>query len=289
MAAPTRGDYKQYMTRHLLDRTLTLGDPDDIRAAARELAEGATVGHGFGNFYVISSRPDAATVRGINLLKGRPPGQVGSVTTTPPRIPLLFDWDALPPGLTPRAVLGVMDAVFELGPFGFRGPAAAHVPDHLTQLDGGVRTTQVIAPGYACPSNRLYSRAMDLLGTDLLYITSANRSRHATGAPDEPAHWRADALHAEFAAEPTFVVIAHADEAAVRRRYPLHAPMSTTILAFHTVAGRGRDLRLVVERHGGLAVDRLRPIVERLGFGLEVAPQAARRLELRAYPDGAPS
>jgi hypothetical protein len=63
------------MTRHLLDRTRTLDDPDDIRAAARELAEGATVGHGFGNFYVISSRPDAATVRGINLLKGRPPGR----------------------------------------------------------------------------------------------------------------------------------------------------------------------------------------------------------------------
>jgi hypothetical protein len=36
-------------------------------------------------------------------------------------------------------------------------------------------------------------------------------------------------------------------------------------------------------------VDRLRPIVERLGFGLEVAPQAARRLELRAYLDGTPS
>ena len=123
-----------------------------------------SVGQGFGNFYVLTTRPDAATVRRINLLKGRPPDQVGSVVTTPLRIPLLFDWAALPEGLTGRAVRSVMDALFELGPFGFRGPAAAHVPDHLAQVDRGVRTTQVIAPGYACPSNRFLSRALDLVG-----------------------------------------------------------------------------------------------------------------------------
>ena len=61
--------------------------------------------------------------------------------------------------------------------------------------------------------------------------------------------------------------------------------MSTTILAFHKVAHDGRDVRLVVERHGSLPLEQLRSVVERLGFGLEIAPSAARRLELREYPD----
>jgi hypothetical protein len=279
------------VTSYLLDRAvarnrpLLLDDAGDTGEAAAVLAAGGAVGQGFGNFYVLTTRPDAATVRRINLLKGRPPEQVGSVVTTPLRIPLLFDWAALPEGLSARVVRSVMDALFELGPFGFRGPAAAHVPDHLAQVDGGVRTTQVIAPGYACPSNRFLSRALDLVREDLLYVTSANRSRHLTGAPDEPAHWRADGLRAEFGSDPGFVVLAHPDEAAARQRYPLHAPMSTTILAFHEVAQRAQGVRLVVERHGSLPVEQLRSVVERLGFGLEVAPSAARRLELREYPD----
>jgi hypothetical protein len=135
-----------------------------------------------------------------------------------------------------------------------------------------VRTTQVIAPGYACVSNRFLSRALDLVREDLLYVTSANRSRHLTGAPDEPAHWRADGLRTEFGSDPDFVVLAHPDEDAARRRYPLHAPMSTTILAFHKVANTGREVRLVVERHGSLPIEQLRPVVERLGFGLDIAP-----------------
>jgi hypothetical protein len=279
------------MTNSLLDRAVTrerpllLNDADDVADAAAVLAAGGVIGQGFGNFYVLTTRPDAATVRGINLLKGRPADQVGSVVTTPLRIPLLFDWSALPEGLSGRAVRSVMDALFELGPFGFRGPAAAHVPDHLVQVDCGGRTTQVIAPGYACVSNRFLSRALDLVRADLLYVTSANRSRHLTGAPDEPAHWRADGLRAEFGSHPDFVVLAHPDEGAARRRYPLHAPMSTTILAFHKVAGTGREVRLVVERHGSLPIEALRPVVERLGFGLDIAPTAVRRLELREYLD----
>jgi hypothetical protein len=260
-----------------------------VAEAAAVLAAGGVVGQGFGNFSVLTTRSDAVTVRRINLLKGRPPGQVGSVVTTPPRIPLLFDWGALPEGLTARAVRSLMDALFELGPFGFRGPAAAHVPNHLAQVDEGVRTTQVIAPGYACPSNRFLSRALDLVDGDLLYVTSANRSRHLTGAPDEPAHWRADGLRAEFGSDLDFVVLAHPDEAAARRCYPLHAPMSTTILAFHKVAQEGREVRLVVERHGSLPLEQLRSVVERVGFGLEIAPSAARRLELREYPHAAGS
>jgi tRNA A37 threonylcarbamoyladenosine synthetase subunit TsaC/SUA5/YrdC len=283
------------VTSYLLDRAvarnrrLLLDSADDLADAAAVLAAGGVVGQGFGNFYVLTTRPDAATVRRINLLKGRPPDQVGSVVTTPLRIPLLFDWAALPDGLPGRVVRSLMDALFELGPFGFRGPAAAHVPDHLAQIDDRVRTTQVIAPGYACPSNRFLSRALDLVNGDVLYVTSANRSRHLTGAPDEPAHWRADGLRGEFGSDPGFVVLAHPDEAAARRRYPLHAPMSTTILAFHKVAHDGRDVRLVVERHGSLPLEQLRSVVERVGFGLETAPSAARRLELREYPDAAGS
>ncbi len=269
----------------VLSRPLLLDHADDVAEAAAVLARGGLVGQAFGNFYVLTTRPDAATVRRVNLLKGRPADQVGSVVTTPPRIPLLFDWAALPQGLSGRAVRSLVDALFELGPFGFRGPAAAYVPDHLAQFDGGVRTTQVIAPGYACPSNRFLSRALELVRDDLLYVTSANRSRHLTGAPDEPAHWRADALRTEFGSDPGFVVLAHPDEAAARRRYPLHAPMSTTILAFHKVARRGPEIHLVVERHGSLPVEHVRSVVERLGFGLELAPSAAQRLELREYPD----
>jgi hypothetical protein len=62
---------------------------------------------------------------------------------------------------------------------------------------------------------------------------------------------------------------------------------STTILAFHTVARWGSEVRLVMERHGSLPVEHVRPVVERLGFGLELAPSAARRLELREYPETA--
>jgi tRNA A37 threonylcarbamoyladenosine synthetase subunit TsaC/SUA5/YrdC len=279
------------MTSHLFDQTLAcipplmIDDADDVADAATVLARGGAVGQAFGNFYALTTRPDARTVRRINQLKGRPPDQVGSVVTTPLRIPLLFDWAALPPGLPAWAVRSVMDALFELGPFGFRGPAAAHVPDHLTQVDAGVRTTQVIAPGYACPSNRFLARALHLVRDDLLFVTSANRSRHSTGAREEPAHWRAEALRAEFAAERDFVVLAHRDEPATRRRYPLHLPMSTTVLAFHKVANRGSSARLIVERHGSLSVEHVRSVAERLGFGIEVAPKATRRLELREYPE----
>jgi hypothetical protein len=55
-------------------RTITT----DAAAAAAALAGGAVIAHGFANFYAITTRADADTVRGVNLLKGRPSGQVGS-------------------------------------------------------------------------------------------------------------------------------------------------------------------------------------------------------------------
>jgi hypothetical protein len=126
---------------------------------------------------------------------------------------------------------------------------------------------------------------MDLLKEDFLYVTSANRSRHVTGAADEPAHYRGSDIKEEFKGEQAFVVLRHPDEAAARSNYPLFAPMSTTILAFHKLAKPtpGGRPRLLVERHGSLHVDDLRPYVERLGFGLELGPKAIARLSERHY------
>jgi len=264
-----------------------LSDPLDREIVARALGQGMTVAHSFGNFYVISTRPLAATVRRVNLMKGRPADQVGSVTTTRAHMAGLFDWSRLPDGLTRAAVQALMDDLFTHGPFGFRGPAAARMPEHLTFPDDGVRTTQLIAPGYDCPSNMFLARALAEVGGDYLYITSANRSRHLTGAEDEPAHWQADGIAEEFGSDPGFLLLRHDDEIATRQRYPRYAPMSTTILAFHKLAGAdeaGRP-RLIVERHGSLPVEELRRVVERHGFGLTLGPKAARRLALREYPN----
>ncbi|NHC15171.1 hypothetical protein G9H71_15400 [Motilibacter sp. E257] len=253
--------------------------------AARALAAGGIVAHAFANFYAITTRPDAETVRSVNLLKGRPIGQVGSITTTPSRIPFVYDWSRLPPGLARHDVLEIMDALFAEGPFGFRGPAASDVPDHLTQHEGWVRTAQVIAPGHACPSNEFLASCLTAADADLLYITSANRSRHLSGASDEPAHFRGDALAAEFGGDPRFLLLAHRDEAAARARYPHHDPVSTTIVAFHRTAGSGPDgrVRLIVERHGSLPVERVRAVLAPLGYDVVLGPGAATRLQQRDY------
>jgi hypothetical protein len=271
--------------------TLELSRPADVEHAAHAIADGSVVGHAFGNFYVITTRPDADVVRGVNLMKGRPANQVGSLTTTRNLIPNLFDWSHLPAGLSRETVGALIDTLFGIGPFGFRGPAGEHIPDHLAAFDGAIRTTQVIAPGYACRSNVLLARALELLDVEFLYITSANRSRHQTGADDEPAHFTAAGLLSEFGHEPRFIVLRHADESAARSAYPLHDPMSTTIIGFHRLGApesNGRP-RLVVERHGSLPIAALAPIVAEFGFGLELGPKAINRLALRAYEDDLPA
>src|SRR5215203_6072639 len=235
-------------------RRFRISDATDREEVAQALAAGAVVAYAFANFYVITTRPEARIVRGVNLMKGRDADQTGSVTTTREHVPSLFDWSRLPDGLSRRRVIDLMDALWELGPFGFRGPAAAHMPPHLTQPDGGLRTTQVITPGLACPSNAFIRRSLDLISSTYVYGTSANRSRHLTGAEDEPVHYRADAVMAEFGNEPGFILLRQDDDVATGRAYPLHAPQSTTILAFHKLGGcddRGRQ-RLIIERHGSL-------------------------------------
>jgi hypothetical protein len=222
----------------------------------------------------------------VNQIKGRPLDQVGSITTTREHLAELFDWSQVPAPLTRARVLLLMDALFELGPFGFRGPAAAHIPAHLSSFDGETRTTQIIGPGYACRSNVFFEHCINAIDANFLYITSANRSHHVTGAAEEPAHWRLSGLQAEFGTTPRCLMLGHADEARARAAYASFLPMSTTILAFHrvSVGDNGRQV-LRVERHGSLHLDTLRPIVARLGFDLELGPRAIERLPLRRYDD----
>lgn len=264
-----------------------LGDAVAEARAARALAAGSTVGVGFANLYALVSGADAATVRRVNVGKGRPTGQVASVTTTPARVLDAWDLDRLPSGLSPADVRAIVDAFFARGPFGFRGPARSGLPTCLTADDGGLPTAQLIAPGYACPANAFLQRALVETGDDLLSITSANRSRHRTGADDVPAHWRAAGLAPDFGRDPGFVLLPHRDEAAARRAYPHHLPMSTTVLALHTTLYRQDDPRphLRLERHGSLDVDTVRTVLAGLGFGLVLGPGAARRLVPRRYPD----
>jgi tRNA A37 threonylcarbamoyladenosine synthetase subunit TsaC/SUA5/YrdC len=265
-------------THRLIDRA------EDVAYTARALTKGAVVATAFGNFYVIVTNPAAATVRRVNLAKGRPPDQVGSITTAAPRIPGMFDWSGLSQRLSRTRIRELMDALYAQGPFGFRGPAADHIPDHLTQTDQGVRTTQVIAPGAACPSNRFFDEAAVLMGGRPLYITSANRSRHLTGAAEEPAHWRASGIAADFAHVAELVIIEHRDEAAARAAYPPYLPTSVTLLSFHApvIGPRGRPV-LTVDRHGSLSIEDVRRVAEPLGFDIVLGATAQRRLQVREY------
>jgi hypothetical protein len=257
-----------------------IDDPADISRAAAALASGAVVGTAFGNFYVIVSRPDAATVRRVNLTKGRPADQVGSITTAFDRIPGCYDWTALDARLDQGRLRALLAHLHGLGPFGFRGPAAAHVPAHLTQLDQGVRTTQVIAPGRGCPSNALFEAAAVEYGLGLLYITSANRSRHLTGADEEPAHWVGAALAADF---PDFLLVSHRDEATARAAYPGFTTTSVTLLSFHAPGGTAARPVLTVDRHGSLPIEEVRAVAAGYGFDVELGPTARRRLAVREY------
>jgi tRNA A37 threonylcarbamoyladenosine synthetase subunit TsaC/SUA5/YrdC len=264
-------------------RRLVLDDPADSQVAADLLAAGAVVAHGFANLYAITARGDGPTVRRANAIKGRPPGQVGSVTVPPEAVPATFDLGALTPPLTAGLVAEVVAAFMALGPFGFRGPAAPHVPDPLTSPRDGVRTTQVIVPGLACPSNLFLRLSARAVGDRPLFITSANLSHHRTGSADAPAHWRAEALRAELGGAPDLVVLEHTDEHAARARFPRHLPMSVTILALDRVRVVDGRPCLTLERHGSLHLDDVRAVLDRFGLGVVVPPGTGVRLAPRRY------
>lgn len=262
---------------------LVLDDPTDAALAATLLGGGAAVAHGFANFYAITARGDAATVARVNELKGRPPGQVGSITAPPDAVLGPFDLGALPACLTRGRVAAVVDAFMRLGPIGFRGPAADHVPDHLASWADGVRTTQVIVPGRACPSNRFLALAAAAAGPVPLFVTSANRSRHLTGTAEEPAHWQVDALRREFDGAHGLAILEHADERWARHRFPRHAPMSTTILGLHRATLVDGVVHVPVERHGSLELSRVRWTLASLGMRMAVESSATERLRPRVY------
>jgi hypothetical protein len=263
------------------ESALDLDDSDARAFATSAVALGAALFYSFGNFCAVAAHPDRRSVVRVNLLKGRPENQVGSVTTTRDRIDALFEWPELPEGLTREQVVALMDEFYELGPMGFRGPARAQIPPQVATLDGEIRTTQLIAPGYRCPSNELLAAVLDRTGVDYLFITSANVSSGVTGRV-EPAHYDLRGMQDDFGDCDGIVVIGHRDEARVRASYPRHLPMSTSILAFHKLARDEAGRRaLILERHGSLHVDDVRRLVEQHGFGLLVAATAHERLPLR--------
>lgn len=262
--------------------SLDITSGSDRWFAAQAVDVGATLFYAFGNFCAVAGAPRRQAIERINLQKGRPVNQVGSLTTVKSRFPAVFDWDALPDGLSKEVVLALFDAFFALGPMGFRGPAAPAVPRELASYDAEVRTAQLIGPGYRCPSNDLVDAAIGFIGCDYLFVTSANVSSGVTGAV-EPAHYDMAGIQRDFGKEEGVVLIGHRDEGAVRASYPQHLPMSTSILAFHKVVDGG----LVLERHGSLDVADVAAIVKEFGFDVVLGPGAQERLPTRAAAGGA--
>ncbi|GAB1642072.1 hypothetical protein [Krasilnikovia sp. MM14-A1259] len=261
---------------------LTIDSPADVALAARALHDGRVVATAFGNIYAIVAEPSATAVRRVNLAKGRPAGQIGSVTAAADGIPGLFDWAEVGRRLDVPRLAALLVALARTGPIGLRGPAAPHLPEHLTRMDDDVRTTQVITPGTACPSNALFAQATAALGRDHLYVTSANRSHHATGTAEEPAHWRAAELETDLGHVPDLTVVAHRDEEAAVAAYPRHQPMSVTVVSFHD-PGTGPAPMLTVERHGSLHIADVRRIAAPLGFLVSTGRGATQRLPVRTY------
>jgi hypothetical protein len=250
---------------------LDIADLAQRRAAAEATAEGAALFYAFGNFCALAAKPDLASLQAMNRLKGRPLDQVGSVTTTPERTKLAFDWDAVQ--LPWSALVATMADLHALGPIGFRGPAAGLVPDHLTATDGGIRTVQVISPGDVCPSNALVGDILDLIAEEILYITSANTSSHVS-KQIEAAHFEIREIQREFGHRDDVVLIGHRNERAIRRQYLRHLPCSTSIVAFH----KGY---LVLERAGSLDAQIIEEIASRHGLELEIGPNGRERVPVR--------
>ena len=255
---------------------LNMASDADRRLAAIATTNGAALFYGFGNFCALAALPDLESMQRINRLKGRPLAQAGSVTTDPARAHLVFDWDQLPDGLTRATVEAVMADFLALGPIGFRGPAAARVPEHLTVVDDGIRTAQLISPGLRCPSNELIGDILDRSGEDLLFITSANTSSNVSKQV-EAAHCEMRAIRAEFGHRPEAVLIGHAE----RARGACHVPAPPAVL----------DLdRRVPPRRPGARAARLARDRRRAGDRRPPRPRRwrSRPVRTRAFPSAGP-
>lgn len=263
---------------------LNLSHQADIKFAAHALSLGIPVFHGFGNFYALTFYPHPEVIRSVNAAKGRPIDQVASITTTKEHLAELFNWGKLPPGFTRSQIITMMHAFFEMGPFGFRGPAAVSVDNHLTKEIDGKRTIQVIAPGYHCPSNQLLTEALKETGIRYFAATSPNISSHITGA-EEPAHFRMKGIKRDFGnKKPGFIMVAHQSEREAHKRHPTHDRMSTSIISFDREypLQDGKPV-VTIERHGSLGMPQITGVLDRLGIAYKLGSNAGQRLSMRKY------
>ncbi|MEU6309664.1 hypothetical protein [Streptomyces sp. NPDC047014] len=242
-------------------REPALEGADDLRTAADALADGSPVVHPFGTAYAVTALPDQPAVERLNHLKGRPPTRPGSVTTTRARIASLFDWSRLPARFPRRQVEELIQELLLLGPFGFRGPAAPHIPHHLTSVQDGVTTVRLLAPGHHCPSHTFLAEALTRTAGTYLAVASTAHPRHLTTPPGQSL--RTLAL-------PT------PDAPAAGSLHPHHAPapVPTTVLSFHHVTGTGRSglPALTLERPGSLSTAHTRALAATHGFALTPHP-----------------
>jgi hypothetical protein len=231
---------------------------DPLVSPARAIARGAIAALPFGNVTALVSASDAAATARMAYVRGRAPDVPGSIVTTWPHLPTLFDWSHLPDGLDSEAVMEIIDTLFAEGPFGFRGPASRLIPAHLAGWDGGIRTAQIIGPGYACPSNKLLEATIAEQRSGLLHVSAAGGSvpPFPEGVPG--------------------LVIEDRQETPAAARYPGFAVARPTILSFQRFGPndtRGRPT-LIVERQGSLPIATLAGIIGCWGFGLAVVREA---------------
>lgn len=272
--------------------------------AGYALASGAPGIIRFGNFFAMLSDAHEESVRSVNKKKGRTIDQTSSVVTTREHIDSLFDWDKLPEGLTKVDVNSMMDAFYDksdanphaefAGPFGFRGPAAAHIPDHLTSIDEetGIRTVQLIAADYDDLSNKVISiglKAKKEIGGDdqpnYFAITSVNESSKSTGK-DEPAHWLMRGVKQTF--PNGFFLLGDRNqerEYETGSLYPKHEQNSTTIIDFSRTQDVDGRSAVYLARHGSLSDQDTTQVVNNVGLGLIIDASARPNLKLREYDD----
>ena len=156
------------------------------------------------------------------------------------------------------------------------------IPAHLTSLDEGIRTTQMISPGLHCASNKLIETILEQVPYDFLFITSANISSGRTGQI-EPAHAELRGMQDAFGDRDGVVMIGHRNEAEIRNLYPEHLPMSTSIVAFHAATTPSQEARpcLRLERHGSLHFERIQAIANAFDLDLHLGESAQQRLPMR--------
>jgi hypothetical protein len=198
----------------------------------------------FANIHALVARPCLSNVHAANRLKGRPLDRTGSIVTTPEHLAAVFDWRRLPHGLGRAQVLDLMYDLLNIGPFAFRGPAAEDLPAHLTDDDLGVRTVQLLSPGFECPSNQLFGLAIELLGNErYLFATTVDSA---------------------FARDAGIVQL----RPTTSRAYPEHAPISPSVLSIHKLAVADGKPSLVLERPGSLPEAQIRRAATRVALGV---------------------